>query len=79
MSKEEKMKCNIAENDFEIMPNLDVFSCIMMDKIWNLWEENARNIVTWKIMKKQKDDIKLWKCIWCMLMCWSAKTKEIYN
>lgn len=79
LSKEEKARCQIANDDIIIMPDLDVFSCIFMKKLWTLKKENLSNIWHGKLVNKQRDIIKSGECQGCMLMCWWAKTDAIFE
>lgn len=75
---ESKKMCNIANDSITIMPDWKIYSCVLMNKIWSIIDNTIDEIWSWEIVKNQRIEIKDWKCQWCMLMCGSAKTKEIY-
>lgn len=76
---EEKKNCSIAKDSITIMPDANVFSCILMNKIWDLIENNLDEIWNWKNIKLQRKDIENGDCPECMLMCGAFKSKEIYD
>lgn len=80
LTKEERSLCTIAQNDIMVLPNLQVHTCILMDFIWDLNNNSLEKIWSTNnlFLEKQREKIKKWRCTWCMLMCWWAKTKEIY-
>lgn len=76
---ESKKDCNIANDSINIMPDWKSYSCILMDKIWDLSEKSIDEIWKWKLLENQRKNIKDWKCPECMLMCWSFKSKNIFK
>lgn len=76
---EEKKICNVAQDSITIMPDWKVYSCILMSKIWDVNKNNISNIREWEKIKSQRKQIKKWKCPECMLMCWSFKSKKVYE
>lgn len=76
---ESKKMCNIANNSITIMPDWKIYSCILMKSIWKITNNSIDEIWKWDKIIKQKKDIVEWKCSWCMLMCWSFKSKNIYE
>lgn len=75
----EKKDCTIANESITIMPDWKVYSCILMNKIWDLNINNIDNIWYSNNLKEQRQKIKDWKCPECMLMCGSFKSKKIYE
>lgn len=75
---ESKKNCNIANDSISIMPDWKVYSCILMNEIWNIFNNNIDKIWNSNNILEQRKKIKEWKCKWCMLMCWSAKTENLY-
>jgi hypothetical protein len=61
------------------MPDWKVYSCILMNQTWNLFEESIDDI--WKSNKiiTLRKKILDWKCPECMLMCWIFKSKQTYE
>lgn len=76
---EEKKLCNVANDSITIMPDWKIYSCILMEKTWDLNIENIDEIWIWDKIEKQRKEIKQGKCPECMLMCWSFKSKETYE
>jgi len=76
---ERKKKCSIAKNTLTIMPDLKVYSCILMNSTWNLYNDTLDEIWNSKKIKKQIWEIENWECPECMLMCWAFKSKETYE
>ncbi|MDD2870367.1 MAG: radical SAM protein [Candidatus Gracilibacteria bacterium] len=76
---EEKKNCNIAKDSITIMPDGKVFSCILMNKIGDLRENNIDEIWNGKNIKLQRKLIENGDCPECMLMCGAFKSKEIYD
>ena len=74
-----KKDCTIAKNTLTIMPDLKVYSCILMNSTWDLNNNNLDEIWSWNSLQKQIKEIEKWKCPECMLMCWSFKSKETYE
>jgi MoaA/NifB/PqqE/SkfB family radical SAM enzyme len=74
-----KNLCTIAEDSITIMPDGKIFSCILMSKIWDINLNSVEEIWIWNKIKAQRKLIKDWKCPWCMLMCWSFKSKNLYG
>ena len=76
---ERKKQCLVAEETLTIMPDLKVYSCILMNKLWDLNKHSLDEIWNSQEIKNQNIDIKKWKCPECMLMCWSFKSKKVYE
>ena len=77
--QERKKECSVAEETITIMPDLKVYSCILMNQTWDLKKQSLDEM--WESNKRQKQikEIKKWKCPECMLMCWSFKSKKTYE
>lgn len=76
---ESKKICDVANDSITIMPNWDVYSCILMNKIWYASNNSIDKIWNWEEIEKQRQKIKNWICTECMLMCWSFKSKKTYG
>lgn len=76
---EKKKECSVAQNSITIMPDGKIFSCILMNMIWNISENNLDDIWNGILIEKQRSDIKEWKCPECMLMCGMFKSKNLYE
>lgn len=79
LAKSEKSACTIANDSITIMPDGEVYSCILMDSIGNLFHETLDDIWSSDRIQEQRRKIKEWQCQGCMLMCGSFKTKNIYE
>ncbi|RLI96754.1 MAG: hypothetical protein DRO99_03950 [Candidatus Aenigmatarchaeota archaeon] len=73
LKKRDPPKCNIADDSVTIMPNGDVFGCIMMDKLGNL-RDGIVNVWNGAKAHKQRSMIANGRCPGCMLMCGSYKS-----
>lgn len=76
---ESKKICNVANDSITIMPDSKIYSCILMNKIWDISNNSIDEIWNWEELNSQRKDIINWKCPECMLMCWSFKSKETYE
>ncbi len=74
-----KKRCSVAKNSITIMPDGKIFSCILMNQIWDINSQTIDEIWKSKDIQQQRKEIENGNCPECMLMCWSFKSKNIYE
>ena len=76
---ESRKKCNVANDSISIMPDWKIHWCILMKDVWSIHTNTLDQIWNWSPIENQRKNIVKWNCQWCMLMCWSFKSKNIYE
>lgn len=76
---EAKKACQVAKNSITIMPDGKTYWCILMNSIGSTKDNSIDELWQWEKIEKQRKEILDWECPECMLMCWSFKSKNMYE